>query len=455
MRKALFLSVLLLFGLKYSAQEDFDSIPASADRVYIFEINTEIGPPAWRTTKKAFEGARDWNADAVIMRLNTYGGQVDMADSIRTHILRSKIPVYVLIENNAASAGALISIACNKIFMQPGSTIGAATVVDQSGKPVPDKYQSYMRSKMRSTAEQRNRDPDIAEAMVDPDKEVEGISEKGKVLTFTTSDAVKHGFCEAELNTVQEVLAYLQIPDAKTKTYTPERVDKIINWLINPAISGVLILIIMGGIYFELQTPGLGFPIAASVAAAILFFAPYYLEGMAENWEILLFIAGVALLAVEVFALPGFGVAGIAGVVLLTTGLVLSMVENEGLDFSGVDVSNFSQSLLTVLIALLGSMVVALLVGAKMFNSGALKKLVLSTSQLKEDGFVSNPSVNKTLHNKTGVATTDLRPGGKVKIDNEYYDAASIEGYIPSGTQVTVIKTDSFQVKVRKTNDDE
>lgn len=454
MKKLLFFALSFLINDVVCAQNDTDSLPEKSQRVYIFEINTEIAPPAWRTTKKAFEEARDWKADLMILRLNTYGGQVDMADSIRTKILRSKIPVHVLIENNAASAGALISIACNNIFMQPGSTIGAATVVDQSGKPVPDKYQSYMRSKMRSTAEQRGRNPDIAEAMVDPDKEVEGISKEGKVLTFTTADALKHGFCEAELNTVDEVLAFLQIPGAKTKTYKPERVDKIINWLINPAISGVLILIIMGGIYFELQTPGLGFPIAASIAAAILFFAPYYLEGMAENWEILLFVAGVGLLAVEVFALPGFGVAGIGGVVLITAGLVLSMVGNEGLDFSGVDTGNFTQSLLTVLIALLGSMIMALLVGAKLFNSGALKKIVLNSVQQKEMGFVSNPAVNKSLHKKTGIATTDLRPGGKVKIENEYYDAASIEGFIPSGTEILVVQTDSFQVKVRKAQDD-
>lgn len=454
MKNLLFFAFTLLFSGLIVAQNDNDSLPAKAEKVYIFEINTEIAPPAWRTTKKAFAEAREWNADAIILRLNTYGGQVDMADSIRTKLLRSPVPVYVLIENNAASAGALISIACNKIFMQPGSTIGAATVVDQSGKPVPDKYQSYMRSKMRSTAEQRGRNPDIAEAMVDPDKVVEGISKEGKVLTFTTKDAIEHGFCEAELNNVNEVLAFLQIPKAETKTYKPERVDKVINWLINPAISGVLILIIMGGIYFELQTPGLGFPIAAAVAAALLFFAPYYLEGMAENWEILLFIAGIALLAVEVFALPGFGVAGIAGVVLITAGLVLSMVENVGLDFSGVDVGNFTQSLLTVLIALLGSMIMALVVGAKLFNSGALKKIVLNSVQQKEQGFVSNKSVNSSLHKKTGVSTTDLRPGGKVKIEDEYYDAASIEGFIPAGTEVIVVQTDSFQVKVRKANDD-
>lgn len=454
MKNLLFFALSLFIFNTGFPQTNADSLSEQPERVYIFEINTEIAPPAWRTTKRAFAEAREWNAEAIILRLNTYGGQVDMADSIRTKLLRSQIPVYVLIENNAASAGALISLACNKIFMQPGSTIGAATVVDQSGKPVPDKYQSYMRSKMRSTAEQRGRNPDIAEAMVDPDKVVEGISSEGKVLTFTTSDAIKHGFCEAELNNVDEVLAFLQIPKAQTKTYKPERVDKIINWLINPAISGVLILVIMGGIYFELQTPGLGFPIAAALAAAILFFAPYYLEGLAENWEILLFLAGIALLAVEVFALPGFGVAGIAGAVLLTTGLVLAMVENVGLDFSGVDTGNFTQSLLTVLIALLGSMVLALVVGAKLLNSGALKKIVLNTVQQKEMGFVSNPTISKTLHKKTGIATTDLRPGGKVKIENEYYDAASLEGFIPAGTEVLVVQSDSLQVKVRKARDD-
>ncbi|MDR9397885.1 MAG: NfeD family protein [Salibacter sp.] len=421
----------------------------TATRVYIFDIHEAIAPPSWRITQEAFKEADEWGADIIFLNLNTYGGQVDMADSIRTKILNSPKPVYVLVENNAASAGALISIACDKIFMQPGSTIGAATVVDQSGKPVPDKYQSYMRNKMRATAEETGRDPDMAEAMVDPDKYVKGVSDSGKVLTFTTSAAIENGFCEAEMRTIPNALRHLKITNFETKKYKPTTIDKIIGWLINPAISGVLILLIIGGIYFELQSPGLGFPILASIGAALLFFAPYYLEGLAANWEILLFVVGLVLLALEIFVIPGFGVAGIAGIICIVGGLVFSMIGNIGFDFSGVSPDNFLGSLATVLVAITASLMFALFFGARLLNTGPLKKIVLSSTQQKSEGYVSNKNVNATLTGKTGTTFTELRPGGKVKIDNEYYDAFSIEGYLAEGSDIEVVSTQGAQVRVR------
>ena len=156
----LILLILIIWGSPQIVVAGNDS-----NTVYLFEINDEIAEPVWHNMQKAFSLAKELNATTIVINMNTYGGGVVMADSIRTTILRSKIPVYMLINNNAASAGALISIACTKIYMTPGSTIGAATVVTQDGAPAIDKYQSYFRSKMRATAEVTGRDPDIAEAM--------------------------------------------------------------------------------------------------------------------------------------------------------------------------------------------------------------------------------------------------------------------------------------------------
>lgn len=416
--------------------------------VYRFQISDAIAAPTWRITQEALYEADTANADILFLELDTYGGQVDMADSIRTALLRSEIPVYVLIKNNAASAGALISLACDSIYMQPGSTIGAATVVDQSGTPVPDKYQSYMRSKMRATAEENGRDPDMAEAMVDPDKYVPNVSDSGKVLTFTTSEAIANGFCDGEAMTYQKALELAGIEDYEVITYTPTTIDNVIGWLINPAISGVLILIIMGGIYFELQTPGVGFPIAASVLAGLLFFAPYYLEGLAENWEILLFIAGIALMAVEVFVIPGFGIAGASGIVLMVIGLILSMVGNVGFDFEPVDGTALFTSAATVLSSLLVSIVAVLALGMKLLQAGALSKLVLKAEQNNEDGFVSNADLTSDWIGKQGVAATDLRPSGKVKIDGALMDALTEEGYIESGTTIRITGISNAQLTV-------
>ncbi|MEK6616176.1 MAG: nodulation protein NfeD, partial [Bacteroidota bacterium] len=254
--------------------------------VFVLPIVEEIGPVSSRHIQEGFLEAKKINADYIILHLNTYGGAVDDADKTRTTILNSKIPVFAFVDNNAASAGALIAISCDSIYMAPGANIGAATVVDQNGVPVPEKFQSYMRSMLRSTAEQSGRDPKIAEAMNDPRAYIPGVNDSGKVLTFTTSEAIKNNYCEGEAKTVEEVLKLAHIDNYEIQTYEVSKVGGIIDVLINPFISGILIMIIMAGIYYEFQMPGTIFPIAASIIAALLYFAPHYLQGLAENWEI-------------------------------------------------------------------------------------------------------------------------------------------------------------------------
>ena len=145
----------------------------------------------------------------IIIEMDTYGGALNDADDIRTRILDFDKPIYSWINKDAASAGALISIACDSIYMSSGASIGAATVVTADGSAAPDKYQSYMRSIMRSTAEAKNRDPNIAEAMVDQDVKIDSLSQEGKVITFSTSEAIKNGFCEAEINSIDELMNHL------------------------------------------------------------------------------------------------------------------------------------------------------------------------------------------------------------------------------------------------------
>lgn len=421
-------------------------------KVYQFDLKAEIAPPALRTVQEAMAEANEYGADILLVDLDTYGGRVDIADSIRTRFLRSEIPVYVLINNNAASAGALISIACDSIYMMPGSTIGAATVVDQSGKPVPDKYQSYMRQKMRATAEETNRNADMAEAMVDPDKYVEGVSDSGKVLTFTTQDAIKFGFCEGVASSKEDVLKKAGIQEYTTKTYQPDSIDKIIGWLISPAISGVLILVIIGGIYFELQSPGIGFPILASAIAAVLFFAPYFLEGLAEQWELLVFFIGLVLIAVEIFVIPGFGVAGVSGIILVITGLTLSMIGNVGFDFEFVKTDEILEALLVVMVSTFVGLGGSILLAVQLMKTNLLSNLALNAVQSKSAGFVGTDPSEHELVGKTGKSVTVLRPGGTVEIENEYYDATAMDGYVEAGIEVEVLKYQTAQLVVRRVN---
>ena len=264
-------------------------------KVYQLNLQDEINPAVWRNTKMAFEDAKSKKAEVFIINMNTYGGLLDYADSIRTKILNAEIKTIVFIDNNAASAGALISIACDKIYMNKGASIGAASVVNGQGEVLPEKYQSYMRGLMRTTAEAKGRNPKIAEAFVDPNVEIEGINAKGKVLTLTTQEAIKNGFCVAQASSISEVLTMEGYTNVEIIEYTPTFTDIIIGFLTNPAVSGVLILFIIGGIYFEMQSPGIGFALLVSIVASLLFFAPLYLEGLAANWEILLFLVGLYL----------------------------------------------------------------------------------------------------------------------------------------------------------------
>ena len=422
----------------------------STTLVYTFKIDEMIAPPVWRTTKIAIENAHKNDADLILISMNTYGGMLDAADSIRTKILDSQIPIYVFIDKNAASAGALISIACDSIYMAPGSNIGAATVVDQEGKVLPDKYQSYMRSMMRSTAEAKGRNPEIAQAMVDPKVLVAGVSDSGQVLTFTTSEAIKNKFCEAEVMDIEAVLKHAGYDNYQFMDHKISATDKVIGWLINPVVSGILIMIIIGGLYFELQSPGIGFPIAASVLAALLYFAPLYIEGLANNWEILLFVFGLILLAVEIFAIPGFGIFGILGLLLMITGLTLSMVGNVGPGFFDVDTTGIASAFFIVIIAFFIAVFGSIILSKQLFTTTTFGHLALEKVQNKEEGYTSASKKYSNLLGKKGKTYTVLRPSGKVIFDEELFDATARSGMIDKDTEVVVYDYQNAQLIVDK-----
>jgi len=462
----LFLSLLIFsFCLVTKAEIKKDSSKFKT-QVYKLDIKREIGPAAWRQTKTAFREAKEWNADLLLIHMNTYGGMVIHADSIRTTILNSKIPVYVFIDNNAASAGALISIACDSIYMRTGANIGAATVVNQTGEAMPDKYQSYMRSTMRATAESHGKDtiiqkgdtivkwkrnPLIAEAMVDPRTYIENVIDTGKVITFTPEEAIKNGYCEGIANNIEEVLKKAGVEDYEIKTYEASSIEKMVDFMINPVLQGILIMIIIGGIYFELQTPGIGFPILASIAAAILYFSPLYLEGMAENWEIIIFGIGVILLAIEIFVIPGFGVAGITGILLIISGLTLSLVDNIAFEFEARHFKQFLQAILLVVTSILSAIIGSIYLSKKLLSDNSfLGKLAVNTVAKTEEGYVGVDMTAQKMIGKIGTCMSVLRPSGKVVIDNQIFDAKSEDGFIDKDTSVEVIKYEAGQVYVVK-----
>lgn len=434
--------------------------------VYQIDIQQEIDKTSWIYLKNGLAEAEYLHAQAVLIHMNTYGGLLEAADSMRTAILYSPIPVSVFIDNNAASAGALISIACQRIYMRKGANIGAATVVDQTGKAMPDKYQSYMRSMIRSTAEAHGkdtlitqqdttyrwqRDPLIAEAMVDDRVIVPNLIDSGKVLTFTAEEAMKWNYCDGLAESVDQVITeYMGYSSYELVAYQPSWYDRVKGFLLSPMLQSLLIMLIIGGIYFEMQTPGIGFPLATSVVAAVLYFAPLYIDGLAQSMEILAFLLGLLLLLVEIFVIPGFGIAGISGIVLIVGGLTLSLLGNRDFDFQQVSAADSGRAALTVLVGLGIGFALILWLSHKIGSKGPLRRVALN-ADLGEA--ISSPT-HQELIGKEGIAQTVLRPSGKVQIEGQIYDGISESGFVEKGEPIVVIKSENAQVYVVTKNCD-
>jgi membrane-bound serine protease (ClpP class) len=419
-------------------------------KVMVMEIKDEIDPRMLRYVKLALENAEKIKADYVVIDMDTYGGVLTDAKEIVDLIMDFKKPVWVYVNSDAASAGALISIACDSIYMSPGATIGAATVVEGAGgQAAPDKYQAYMRGIMRSTAEKNGRDPRIAEGMVDERIVIDSIKQEGRVITFTTKEALKYGFCEAQVESIQEILKRNKVTNYELEIFKLGTTEKIIAFVINPFISGILILIILGGIYIELQTPGIGFPLFASVTALILYLVPYYLNGLAEYWEIIALFVGILLLMAEVFVIPGFGVAGIAGIILTVMSLVLIMLNNDFFNFEFVPMGDIIRATFAAIGGISGGMLLLFFGGARLTETKAFQRMALTDQQESSRGFSVNTSTIDML-GKKGISHTVLRPSGKVFIDEIVYDAFTRGEYVEKGESIEVVGIEGVTLRVKK-----
>lgn len=419
------------------------NIFADTTTFYVIEIKQEINAASAKKLSKGFREAKNINANYIIIHLNTYGGAVNAADSMRTLILNSSTPTIAFIDNQAASAGALISIACDSIYMRRGSSIGAATVVNQTGEPMPDKYQSFMRAMMRSTAEVTGRDPQIAEAMVDPYIHIPGIIDSGKVLSFTPEEAILHNYCEGVVESIDQIATIVSGENSYNIIHQKlSFAELVLLFFLNPIVQGILLMVIIGGIYFELQSPGIGFPSAAAILAAILYFSPLYIEGIANNWEIIVFVIGVLLILAEIFVIPGFGVAGISGIILMITGLSFAMIEND-LFYNQGDY-NFSivvAPIAKVLLSSLLSLSLSIYLASKLFKSNRLPNISLKTTLKGDTAFSLNKdNSDQSYVGKIAIVKTAMRPSGKIEIEEQRLEATLESGFADTGDTVLITK---------------
>ncbi len=455
MSKKLCLTLCLLLATALSAL-------ANATKVYVLPINDEIGSMTWQHTRHACNDAKEQNAEMLLVHLNTYGGTLQHADSIRTALLNYPGTTIAFVDNNAASAGALIALACDKIYMQKGASMGAATVVNEKAEAMPDKYQSYMRSIMRATAESHGkvssptdstekwlRDPLIAEAMVDSRIIVPGLVDSTKVLTFTTSEAIKWGYCEGEATSIEDVLKKNNVKEYTIRSFEPDFTDWLIGFFSNPAVQAILIMFIVGGIYFELQSPGLGFPTVAAIISAVLYFLPLYITGIASSWIIVLFIVGLIFLLIEIFVIPGTGVTGLIGGLAMLIALVGGIADSfTGNEFS---ISSLWNAIIIVGVGCVLGVILIIYLTSKHGPKFITRHSELQLSQRVEDGYIGVDSSMAQYVGSIGNAQTDMRPGGKITIDGETFDAVALNGsFIEEGSCIKVEKFENSQLYVVK-----
>ena len=443
-RHTLFILLLLMalvIGSWVGAQSN-NSRPV----VYVAQIEGMIDLGLAPFVERVMREAQANNAAAVVLQINTFGGRVDAAVQIRDALLKSPVTSIAYIDTRAISAGALISLAANAIVMAPGGTIGAATPVMSTGtetQPTSEKTVSYVRKEFSATAETRGRDPLVAEAMVDTDVVIPGVTARGKLLTLTTEEALKLGIADYEAATLAMALEQLGLKNAEIVDTSTNWGEKVVRFLTNPVVSSLLVSIAMIGIIVEVRTPGFGVPGAIGVSSLGLFLWGHWIVNLVGWEELLLAAAGIGLLLVEAFVLPGFGIAGILGILAILAALVMSTV-GEGVSTQGI-IAAASRTALSLLVALIASAVMLRFLPKTKFG----RQLVLDTDLSAETGFTSEPLVEHELVGKVGIAMSTLRPAGVADIDGKRIDVVSDGEFIDPGEPVRVDRVDGNRVVVR------
>jgi len=424
-------------------------LTAQTPMVYVAPIEGMIDLGLAPFVQRVLNEATQEGAAAVILEINTFGGRVDAAVLIRDALLNARVPTVAFINKRAISAGALISLAAEKIFMANGGTIGAATPVQMGqpgapAQPVEEKTVSYVRKEFRATAEARKRPPLIAEAMVDVDVEIPGLIEKGKLLTLTTEEALKHKIADLRGENLESVLEQLGLAGAQVRRVSPNWAEGLVRFLTNPIVSSLLMTVGMLGIFLEIRTPGFGLPGGLGIASLALFFWGHWLVQLAGWEEMLLVASGFVLLILEIFVVPGFGLAGVLGIGALLAGLSLSLIGGGATwEFAAIAMGRV---LISVLLALAASLVLLRFLPRLPFG----RQLILETGLAAGEGYASAPESDNRWLGKSGTALSPLRPAGIAVIDGERVDVVSDGEFIDAGISVSVTRVDGNRIVVRR-----
>ncbi|NLO37767.1 MAG: nodulation protein NfeD [Clostridiaceae bacterium] len=426
---------LLLLFMILMLPAGFLQAQAAGPVVRAVLVDGEITPAMAAYLTEQIDLANDEGAIGLLLEIRTLGGQVDAAIQMRDAMVASSVPVAVYIESRAISAGALIAIAADTIVMAPGSHMGAA-------KPIPDdpKTVAFVSGEFRSTAEKNNRNTEIAMAMVDETIAIEGLVAAGEILDLTAQEAKANGYADHLASGRAEALKALGWDSATLVQGEMNFRHRIAQFLSSYTVASILLTVGMLALIAELFTPGFGVAGTIGIISFALYFTSGYLAGYTELWSAAIFLAGIVLIIIEIIV-PGFGIFGISGLIALVVGVVFSA-------------PTVGQGILTLLIAL-GATVAAVPILSKLFGKSRLiQRMVLSHAETVANGYV-HTRTEHDLTGQTGVALTDLRPAGVIRIGNERVDALTEGDYIARGATVTVARVQGSKVFVTTRDESE
>ncbi len=426
------------------------ALGGSASEVWLLRIDGEIGRGTVSFIRSGLAQAEAAGAAAVVFEFATPGGYLDAAMACRDLILGAGVHTVAYVNREAYSAGALLALACERIYFAPGGVMGAATPVyfDASGqmRTAPEKTISAVRALFRATAEERGRDPDVAEAMVDPDVEVPGLVGRGKLLTLTALSAAEWGYSDGAAASLTALLAEAGLAGTVVREHHLRWVDSAVATLTTPWLASLLIAIGVLGLLWEVLTPGFGVAGAIGLAAFAVFFWAHNLAGLA-GWESLVFlVAGIVAIVLEIFVFTAtdFGLAGIAGLVLIGLGFYTAMIG------PFTQPGQAGAALGAVSIALVVGLVLTVILLTRLPRSRLrLGGVILQTAITGRAGDKGQPVLTDWI-GRSGVARTDLRPVGQAEFEGELVDVVAEEGFLPKGTEVEVVRDQGFRKVVRK-----
>ncbi len=483
-------------------------LPKEITRAFVIPIHGEIDVTLVDALKRKFAECRDKNAQIVIFDMDTPGGRSDAMNDISEAIQTDLKDIYTVayVNPEAISAGAIIALSCNEIVMSPSGVLGDAMPIMLGAGGVVEipekergKFESYARAKIRAnnangynkllceamititievwlientkTGEQRIVDArewrgKVTDAPAEKDappvkkdtpwRYVETIDGPNELVTMTADQTIRYGFTKhifADMNELEKHYNITVKPTILEDTWS----ENIVGFLTSAPVVGLLVMLMLLFVYLELHTPGfVGFGALAVLCLAILI-GSRYLTGLAQWWEIAVFALGVILLLVEIFIIPGFGVAGVSGIMLIILGLLAMLVPNAPDQLPWPDTTVawdiFQRGLFAMCLGFLAFLVIAAILSRFLPKWSVIQRSRLILEPAIAAGDAPRPDTSPMLHiqpGDTGKTVSALHPVGSVRFGENLLDAVSESGMIDPGKTVRVLRRDGNRIVVEE-----